>query len=274
MTYQEFLNKNIKIAENKNKEKEAVKILLLESLKISATEFYFIKDKKVENFENLQKIIDKYLIEDIPVQYILGYTYFYGLKFFVDENVLIPRFDTEVLVEEVLNHLDRKNLDIVDIGTGSGCIAISIKKHFNDVNVDAIDISSKALNKAKENAEFNDVKINFIENDLLKGIEKKYDVIISNPPYISYDDEISELVYKNEPHNALFAENNGMYFYEEILKESINNLKDQGLIFFEIGYNQRELISELINKYYPKDNFRIIKDLSGNDRVVIIYHGL
>ena len=142
MTYQEFLNKNIKIAENKNKEKEAVKILLLESLKISATEFYFIKDKEVENFENLQKIIDKYLIEDIPVQYILGYTYFYGLKFFVDENVLIPRFDTEVLVEEVLNHLDRKNLDIVDIGTGSGCIAISIKKHFNDVNVDAIDISS------------------------------------------------------------------------------------------------------------------------------------
>lgn len=274
MTYQEFLNKNIKIAENKNKEKEAVKILLLESLKISATEFYFIKDKEVENFENLQKIIDKYLIEDIPVQYILGYTYFYGLKFFVDENVLIPRFDTEVLVEEVLNHLDRKNLDIVDIGTGSGCIAISIKKHFNDVNVDAIDISSKALNKAIENAEFNDVKINFIENDLLKGIEKKYDVIISNPPYISYDDKISELVYKNEPHSALFAENNGMYFYEEILKESINNLKDQGLIFFEIGYNQRELISELINKYYPKDNFRIIKDLSGNDRVVIIYHGL
>lgn len=274
MTYQEFLNKNIKIAENKNKEKEAVKIFLLESLKISATEFYFIKDKEVENCENLQKIIDKYLIEDIPVQYILRYTYFYGLKFFVDENVLIPRFDTEVLVEEVLNHLDRKNLDIVDIGTGSGCIAISIKKHFNDVNVDAIDISSKALNKAKENAEFNDVKINFIENDLLKGIDKKYDVIISNPPYISYDDEISELVYKNEPHSALFAENNGMYFYEEILKESINNLKDQGLIFFEIGYNQRELISELINKYYPKDNFRIIKDLSGNDRVVIIYHGL
>ena len=274
MTYQEFLNKNIKIAENKNKEKEAVKMLLLESLKISATEFYFIKDKEVENFENLQKTIDKYLIEDIPVQYILGYTYFYGLKFFVDKNVLIPRFDTEVLVEEVLNHLDKKNLDIVDIGTGSGCIAISIKKHFNDVNVDAIDISSKALNKAIENAKFNNVEVNFIENDLLKGIDKKYDVIISNPPYISYDDEISDLVYKNEPHSALFAENNGMYFYEEILKESIYNLNEQGLIFFEIGYNQRKLISELINKYYPEDNFRIIKDLSGNDRVVIIYHGL
>ena len=166
MTYQEFLNKNIKIAENKNKEKEAVKMLLLESLKISATEFYFIKDKEVENFENLQKTIDKYLIEDIPVQYILGYTYFYGLKFFVDKNVLIPRFDTEVLVEEVLNHLDKKNLDIVDIGTGSGCIAISIKKHFNDVNVDAIDISSKALNKAIENAKFNNVEVNFIENVL------------------------------------------------------------------------------------------------------------
>ena len=96
---------------------------------------------------------------------------------------------------------------------------------------------------------------------------------MSNPPYISYSDEVSEIVYKNEPHSALFAINNGMYFYEEILKESLVNLKSQGLIFFEIGYNQKELIGELIKKYLPNDSFRVIKDLSGNDRVVIIYHG-
>ena len=204
-----------------------------------------------------------------PVQYIVGDVDFYGNIIKVDKRVLIPRFETEGLVELALKYLDNTNLDIVDIGTGSGCIAITLKKKLPSINMDAIDISEDALTLAKQNAELNNVEINFIKGDMLKGINKKYDFIISNPPYISYDEDVMDIVKNNEPLNALYAPNNGLYYYEEILKNCKKNLKNKYYIFFEIGYNQGEKIKELALKYLACE-VDIKKDLQGFDRYIII----
>lgn len=271
MTYREFLNKNSLFAKNNNKETEAVKELFMEKLNLDSRQYYDLLDKEIsfEIIKNLTEVFNEYLLEDIPVQYILGYTYFYGLKFKVNKDVLIPRFDTEILVEEVLknNFINKK---IVDVGTGSGCIAIALKKNNPTLEVDAIDISSEALEIALENAKLNNVSIKFIKNDLLENLECEYDAIISNPPYISKSDFVEDIVYKNEPHLALFGEDDGMYFYDKILFQSLTKLKKNGMIFFEIGYNQKEKISKIIKKYYPYANIKAIKDYNNNDRVVII----
>lgn len=271
MTYKEFLNENYSLAENKKKEKEALKLLFIDNMNINNSTYYEYLDKEIsiDKKNILQKLFNKYLVENIPVQYILGYTYFYSLKFVVNKNVLIPRNDTEVLVEEVLKY-NFKNLKLVDIGTGSGCIAISLKKNNPTLEIDAIDISKEALEVAKENAKINNVKINFIENDLLLNLDNEYDIIVSNPPYIASSDFVSEEVLMNEPHLALFASNDGMYFYDKILSESLKCLKNGGIIFFEIGYNQKEKIIKIIKKYYPLAEIIVLKDYNGNDRVVTI----
>lgn len=271
MTYKEFLNENFILAKEKNKETEAIKTLFLEIKQINSNEYYACLDKEisVKEEKEIQNIFNKYLFEDLPIQYILGYTYFYGLKFKVNKNVLIPRNDTEILVEEVLKY-NFKNLKLVDIGTGSGCIAIALKKNNPTLEIDAIDISSLAIEVALENAKNNNVSINFIENDLLNNLDSEYDIIVSNPPYIASDDFVEEMVYKNEPHLALFGENEGMYFYDKILFQSLKKLKKGGMVFFEIGYNQKEKITKVIKKYYPLASIKVVKDYNNNDRVVII----
>ena len=182
--------------------------------------------------------------------------------------MLIPRFETEGLVEIALNYLTNTNLDIVDLGTGSGCIAITLKKKLPSINIDAIDISSDALDVAEENAKLNNVDINFICGNML-CTNKKYDCIISNPPYIPFYEEVMDVVKNNEPNNALYADNDGLYFYEEILKNAKNYLKDKYFIFFEIGYNQGERIKKLALKYLDCI-VEIKKDLQGFDRYIII----
>ena len=204
-----------------------------------------------------------------PVQYIVGNVDFYGNIIKVDKRVLIPRFETEGLVEIALKYLTNTNLDVVDLGTGSGCIPITLKKKLPNINIDAVDISLDALDVAKENAILNNVDINFIHGDMLKPLNKKYDSIISNPPYIAYDEEIMDIVKNNEPNNALYADNDGLYFYEEILKNCKNYLKDKFYIFFEMGYSQGERIKEIALKYLDC-NVEIKKDLQGFDRYVII----
>ena len=204
-----------------------------------------------------------------PVQYIVGDVDFYGNIIKVDKRVLIPRFETEGLVEIALSYLTNTNLDIVDLGTGSGCIPITLKKKLPNINIDAVDISSDALEVARENAKLNNVNINFIEGNMLEPLNKKYDCIISNPPYIPYDEEVMDIVKNNEPKNALFADNDGLYFYEEILKNCKNYLKEKYYIFFEMGYNQGERIKNIAIKYLDCD-VEIKKDLQGFDRYVII----
>ncbi len=206
-----------------------------------------------------------------PVQYIVGNVSFYGNIIDVDKRVLIPRFETEELVENTVKYIKKYNYkSIVDIGTGSGCIAITLKKFFPEILVDAVDISKDALEVAKKNADKNNVNINFYEGNLLEPLSKKYDVIISNPPYIAYDEEIMDIVKNNEPHIALYASNNGLYYYEEILKNVYKYINNNGLIAFEIGYNQGEEIKKLASKYLNKYDFEIKKDMTGKDRMVFI----
>lgn len=232
------------------------------------------------DLEYLKKYLDESKLEEgikkleqgIPVQYIVGNVDFYGSIIEVNENVLIPRFETEELVSKTIERIKNKfnkKIDILDLGTGSGCIIITLKKKI-DSNCDAIDISDKALEIAKNNALKNKVEINFIKNDFLENINKKYDVIISNPPYISYDEEIMDIVKKNEPKLALYASNNGLDCYERILKNIKNNLKENFIIAFEIGYLQGNDIKNIINEYLDNVNISIEKDLQGKDRFIFI----
>ena len=208
----------------------------------------------------------KELKEGKPVQYIVGNVDFYDINLLVNENVLIPRFETETLIEKTIT----EPLEILDIGTGSGAIAITLAKHLN-CHVLATDISKKAIEIAKENAKRNNVQIDFKQSDILKNVQGKFDVIISNPPYIAKEEDIDPLVKNNEPYIALYADNNGLYFYEEILKNINPYLKEKSLIAFEIGMTQSEEITKIANKYLPKAQIITEKDLTNKNRYIFIF---
>lgn len=210
--------------------------------------------------------------EGKPLQYIVGTAAFYDLTLKVNENVLIPRFETEYLVEKTINYAKKyfeNKINILDIGTGSGAIALTLKKYLNS-EVTASDISEKALEIAKENAKINNENINFIESDIFKKIEGKFDIIISNPPYIAYDEKIEDIVKNNEPHIALYADDNGLYFYKEIIKRAKKYLNEKSIIAFEIGMTQGNELKKYALKYFPKSNILIEKDLTGRDRYLFI----
>ncbi len=237
------------------------------------TQLAYYLYKYLNNLDAYEAAIDK-LIKGIPVQYVVGNVDFYGLTFNVNENVLIPRFETEELVEKSIKYINdffQKEVAIVDIGTGSGCIAISLKKNLL-CSMDAVDISDKALEVAKENAKKLDADIKFYIGDLLKPLIGKYDVIISNPPYIAEDEEVMEIVKANEPHLALYADNEGLKNYEAILKNASNYLKDKNMIIFEIGETQGTKIKEIALNYFPNSKVKIEKDMQGRDRFIFIFN--
>ena len=220
---------------------------------------------------NIEEAI-KQLENGIPVQYIVGNVDFYGLNIKVNKDVLIPRFETEELVEKTINYISKyfdKKVDIIDLGTGSGCISIALKKNI-DSNIDAIDISENALKVAKENALNNNVDINFICKDMVQPLNKKYDVIISNPPYLRDESEVEEIVRNNEPDLALYANDDGMYFYKKILENYKNNLKDKFIIAFELGYDQADYLSDYAKKIYPNSTVKIENDLTGYKRFLFV----
>lgn len=208
-----------------------------------------------------------------PVQYIVGDVNFYGNIIKVNKNVLIPRRETEELVEKTLTclkeHLNTQ-IKILDIGTGSGCIAITLKKLLPLSEIDALDISKEALEVAKSNAKLNKVHINFIESNLFQNIKDKYDCIISNPPYISKDEKIMDIVKNNEPHLALYAKENGLYFYHQILKEAKKYLSSKSIISFEIGETEGKDIIKIAKKYFPKSQIILKQDLQHLDRFIFI----
>lgn len=231
---------------------------------INYLEKYLPKNKLKEGIERLQN--------GEPVQYIVGNVNFYGNEIKVNKNVLIPRFETEELVEYTISYIKKmfkEKINIIDLGTGSGCIAITLKKKINS-NVSAIDISKEALEVARENAKKNKVEIDFIQNDMLDNISNKFDVIISNPPYISKNEEIQDIVRKNEPFLALYADNEGLYYYEKIIKQAKKNLKEKFIIAFEIGYMQGDKIKKIAERNYPKAEVVLKKDLQGKDRFIFI----
>lgn len=230
--------------------------------------------KYLKDNNSLDKLDEytKRLLDGEAVQYIIGNVNFYGYEFKVNNNTLIPRFETELLVEKTIKYINEifdNNINILDIGTGSGCIAITLDKELNG-RVTAVDISEDALNVARENNNVNNTDVKFILSDVFSNVNDKYDVIISNPPYISIDEEIMDLVINNEPHLALYADNNGLYFYDKIIRESKEYLNDKFLIAFEIGWWQSTSIVDIINKYYSDVNISVEKDYSGKDRFIFI----
>ena len=215
------------------------------------------------------------LKQELPIQYILGKTNFYGLEFLVNPNVLIPRPETEELVDWIIKTNSNGNLstiNILDIGTGSGCIAISLAKNISEAHVFALDISEKALATAKENAKKNQVAVTFIQKNILTttDLEMEFDIIVSNPPYVRNLEktEIKNNVLANEPHLALFVEDNdALLFYRKIAELAIKNLSPEGKLFFEInqylGKETVELLSDL-----GFQNIELRQDIYGNDRMI------
>lgn len=206
----------------------------------------------------------------IPLQHLVGTQEFMGLTFKVNENVLIPRQDTELLVENVVDYLENDERTVLDMCTGSGCIAVSIDRLSKGSKVTAVDISEKALEVAQENNRLNNANVTFIQSDLFTNVTGKYDIIVSNPPYIRTDEipKLMEEVKMHEPVMALDGMEDGLYFYKKICSEASDYLNDNGKIFFEIGYDQGDDVSEILrqNRFC---NIEVLKDLSGNDRVVI-----
>ena len=228
----------------------------------------------ISDEEELKEIIEE-LKTGKPYQQILGHTEFYGKKFFVDENVLIPRPETEELVELAINKIrdsrfEIRDFKILDVGTGSGIIPITLKKHFPNAEISAIDISEKALEIAKKNADFHKTEINFIQKDYLNTeLTENYDIIISNPPYIGFEEniEIEDSVKGFEPNIALFSPtSDALIFYRKIAKDAEQFLNENGMIFLEINQKLGKETLELFSNYSES---RLIKDLSGNDRFVL-----
>ncbi|OJG46863.1 protein-(glutamine-N5) methyltransferase, release factor-specific [Enterococcus hermanniensis] len=212
------------------------------------------------------------LLKNIPPQYLLGYEYFFDHRFKVTEATLIPRPETEELVDLCLKDNLNKPKKVVDIGTGTGAIAISLKAARPEWQVTAVDISAAALAVAKENAETIGVEIDFKLSDVLSAITEKQDIIISNPPYISQAEWhlMDESVRTYEPKTALFAENDGLAIYQKIAQESQALLQPEGMIFLEIGFQQGKAVKELFQKAFPEKCVEVRPDMMGNDRMVIV----
>ena len=207
-----------------------------------------------------------------PIQYLIGYVDFYGYRINVSEDTLIPRYETEYLVEKVINICNKMfndKINILDIGTGSGAISIVLKDKLNSM-VTGCDISDKVLKMALNNAKINNLDINYVKSDIFSNINGKFDVIVSNPPYISRNEVIMDSVKKYEPNIALYADNEGLYFYEIIIKNAKKFLNDKFLIAFEIGWWQGNLIYDIAKSYFNDSVIKIEKDLTGRDRYLFI----
>ncbi len=252
------------------------KMLLADLLGINPLELLNHLDKVVE-----PDLIEKYkqkvdLVKNQkPVQYVIGNVNFYGNSFFVNESVLIPRFETEELVENTLNYIDKlfpnKNLKVIDLGCGSGCIGITLKKKISSLEVTLLDISKDALEIAKQNANSLHTEVTFLENDMLENIEGKFDVMISNPPYIKENEKIEDIVKNNEPHIALYAGKDGLDYYRKILKEAPKHVNEKFLIAFEIGMDQKDAVMNLAKESFPNACIISKKDMQEKDRMIFIY---
>ena len=220
-------------------------------------------------------LIEKHIKEDIPLSHLVGFEYFYDRKYKVTKDVLSPRMETEELIYKVIEYVKASNKNkfkILDLCTGSGIIAITLKKELEQVSVDVIasDISEEAIEVAKENAQSHDATIKFIKSDIFNNIDNKFDIIVSNPPYIDRKDEVTmqDNVLKYDPHLALFAEEEGMYFYRKIIEQAKDYLNENGVMFFEIGYDQKDKIIKLadMNGYSAE----VYRDINGRDRMAFL----
>lgn len=265
------------ILRRQDKEESLAKFLLMYMLDETAEQFSnkLSEELSVEQENRYFDLINKNINEDTPLSHLVGFDYFYDRKFKVTKDVLSPRMETEELIYKVLEYIKKSKKDsfrILDLCTGSGIIAITLKKEIVEkyTEIVASDISEKALSIAIENANNNNANITFIKSDLFDNISGKFDLIISNPPYISYKDKITikDSVLNYDPHLALFAEEDGIYFYRKIIENANQYLENDGTIFLEIGYDQKEKILEL----GKSNNFitTVYKDINGKDRIAYL----
>ena len=275
MTYESLLRLANKKAREHHKEEEAAKLLLMELSKQSASEFFLNFKKNVD--ETLQKkyldALDQYLIHHIPVQHLIGHSYFFGYAFKVNEDVLIPRAETEQLVGHVLYYIDtyfpNQKVNLLDLGTGSGCIGLTLALEEKSLHVTISDISEKALKIASFNNENLHAEATVIQSDLFDSIHEKFDVIVSNPPYIP-DSEIVEDIVQKEPSVALYGGALGVDFYDRILEQVKSHIHEKAMIAFEHGYQQKEVIYGFARKHFPTGTIIQMKDLAGKDRFTLI----
>ena len=255
-----------------------VKIILAEILEKNPLELYnyleeVIEEDKVEQYKKAILAMQ----EGKPLQYVLGKVNFCGYPFYVDERVLIPRFETEELVDQTVKYIKeyfKEPIDLIDLGCGTGAIGLTIEKKVSTKSVDLIDISEETLEVTKINKEKLESNANLIQNDMLENMDKKYDVIISNPPYIKEEEEIEDIVKNNEPHLALYAGKDGLDCYRKILGNCKKNMKDRCLIAFEIGSDQAKDIEHIVKETLENVRIEVKKDLSERDRMFFIFKNL
>ncbi|MGW9908647.1 peptide chain release factor N(5)-glutamine methyltransferase [Streptococcus sp. 151470009-6] len=257
-------------------EAESLSFVYRSLKKLSFTDFVFaLQQEATEEEKQFVEEVYQQLASHKPAQYIIGQADFFGMQLKVDERVLIPRPETEELVELILTENPEENLNVLDIGTGSGAIALALVKNRPDWSVTAADISQDALELAMDNAKNQNLNIFFKKSDCFAEISEKYDIIVSNPPYISREDE-SEVglnVLHSEPHLALFADEDGLAIYRRIAEDAKDYLTDGGKIYLEIGYKQGQGVPALFRKHLPKKRVRTLKDQFGQDRMVVVDDG-
>lgn len=282
-SYRQILRKAIQQAEQKDISAEAVQILLLELCNMNYTDLY-------SNYENeiSKDIEEKFnsglqrLLNNEPLQYILGFQWFYGYKIPVSSDCLIPRYETEELVANVLADSDyyfpnKDKIVIADIGTGSGAIAIALKKEEERFEMYATDISESALKQAEYNSNYLSCPITFMQGDMLQPLIDNnihLDILVSNPPYIPKEQAMQKSVIDFEPHVALFGGDDGLFFYRKIMENALKVINEKSFLAFEIGYDEKEAICELVKQYFPLDRYEVLKDINGKDRMLFIYHNL
>lgn len=254
------------------------KILLGEIINKNPLELLnHLNEKVPHKQEKLYKEGVTALSQGKPLQYVLKKVNFYGNIFYIDERVLIPRFETEELVESTIKYIKQyfyEPVDIIDLGCGSGVIGLTLEKKVSTKTVDLVDISKEALQVTHKNCGNLNSKARIIESNFFEKIEKKYDVIISNPPYIMDEEEIDSIVKENEPALALYGGKDGLDCYRKILGQIKPHMKDKCLIAFEIGYKQAQELKKLIKQYLPKATIKVKKDLSERERMVFIFQNL
>ena len=277
MNRRQAITKACLLLRRQGKEESLARFLLMYILDESPQLFSNSLSEQIskENEEKYFSLIEKHIKEDVPLSHLVGFEYFYDRKYKVTKDVLSPRMETEELIYKVIEYVNASNKNkfkILDLCTGSGIIAITLKKELEQVSVDVIasDISEEAIEVAKENAQSHDATIKFIKSDIFNNIDNKFDIIVSNPPYIDRKDEVTmqDNVLKYDPHLALFAEEEGMYFYRKIIEQANDYLNENGVIFFEIGYDQKDKIIKLadMNGYSAE----VYKDINGRDRMAFL----
>lgn len=279
-SYREVLKKAQGKMEAADRGEQAAFLYLLELTNKEAHNLYMEYDEEMPQtqIDEFEAGVER-LVEGEPLGHVLGFEWFYGYRFKVNEDVLIPRPETEELVAYILAAYDEYfkdtlNVTAVDVGTGSGAIAVALKKEEPNIHILASDISEKACRIAKQNAQDNDAVVEVLCGDMLEPlIERniKVDILISNPPYIPSDEAMEDSVVNYEPHVALFGGEDGLKFYRIIFEHVKKVLKDKAMMAFEMGYNQKEALSAEARKYFPDAKIEVIKDMSGKNRMLFIY---